>query len=74
MSVPVFIVDGLNCTWGDWTASSNCSVDGTIHIERVCESQNPGFTGLWCSRKDIEIQTCDPGPGKNQLIYKHMYN
>ena len=69
--VLVDIVDGLNCTWGNWTSLSNCSSDGTCYRERACESKDPGFTGLnkWCSRKDIEFQTCDPEPGK-----KHSFN
>ena len=60
----IYIVDGLNCTWGDWTAFSTCSAEGTQYRERVCESLYPGFTGMWCSRKDIDIQRCN-GPGRN---------
>ena len=62
-------IDGLNCTWGNWTAFSPCSVtgcsEGTQYRERVCESLDPNFTGMWCSRRETEIEECNPCTGKD---------
>ena len=60
IQIGTYIVDGLNCTWGSWTEFSTCSAEGTQYRDRVCGSLNPDFSGLWRSRKETVIQSCNP--------------
>ena len=47
--------------WGEWTASSDCSVScggGTQPRERICDSPAPSGVGIDCIGNSSDIANC----------------
>ena len=68
--IAIYFSDELNCTWGSWSMFSPCSAtcgEGFHYRERSCEGADGKYSGRWCSRSEIDIQTCSIAqckPGK----------
>ena len=61
------LLDGLNCTWGNWTSYSSCSAtcgDGMQYRERSLEGLDIENSRQWCAKQEIDIQTCNIQPCK----------
>ena len=68
-----YFLDGLNCTWGNWTSFTSCSAtcgDGIQYRERSLEGMDTENSRQWCAKKEMDIQTCISKPCKGTYQFK----